>query len=449
LRLTKFPLKLLPDSAWSIKGAVWRWLFIGLAIRLTVMPLFVQSDFFDNYFAAFVLEKTGHLIPVAYSYLTLLLLSGWLWILSPVMPNFVYGSVLPTGAVVVGRLPFEVSDPNLYSFLMLGKAPFLAFDVLCGIMLIWILENPAQGLTAFKLWMLSPISIFATFVIGQYDVATVFLILLSIVLFRYKRYFLSSLILGLAVALEYFPIAIFPFLVYLSMKAFNGSRARIRFVLLSLAAGFLPVLLSTLAIVKVFPSISGPAFSDFNTPNQAITWTIFTHTVGYSVSFATSFVDVIYVLPITFILVFGYVWWRGENSVNLLIEGTTIFLSLFFALGLFLAQWFLWIVPFLIIFLSWRKLPSWLYVTINLAYFVYPWYWGNLITTYLFLPITTQAFQWQTPVQVLDSAGVPGLQFVSTVRSILSGALILFAAIMVSEGVKRKRTTTKTIEAVP
>jgi hypothetical protein len=445
MRFAKLPLKLLPDSASSMKGAIQRWVLIGISIRLALMPLFVQSDFFDNYFGAFVLERTGHVIPVAFSYLTLLLLSVWLRILSPLMPNFVYGSALSAGTSV-GRLPFEVSDPNLYGFLVLGKAPFLAFDVLCGILFIWILENPAQGLRAFKLWMLSPISIFATYVIGQYDVATIFLILLSVVLFRYKRYLLSSLTLGLAVAIEYFPIAILPFLVYLGMKTIQKPAVRIRFALLSVAAGIIPVVLSTLVILKIFPSISGPTLSNFSTPNAAITWTIFTHTVGYSVSFATSFVDVIYVLPITFILVVGYVWLRNESNVNTLIEATSIFFSLFFALGLFLVQWFLWIVPFLIIFLSWRRLPLWLYVIINLAYFVYPWYWGNLITTYLFLPITSQAFQWPTPVQVLDSAGIPGLQFVSTVRSVLSGGLILFVAIIIRDDVKRKLLTLRADE---
>jgi hypothetical protein len=437
----KLPLKLIPDSASSIKGDIRRWTLIGLAIRLAVMPLFVQSDFLDNYFAAFVLERTGHLIPVAYSYLTLLLLSVWLRILSPLMPNFVYGSVLSTGNIVVGGLQFEVSDPNLYGFLALGKAPFLVFDVLSGILLIWILKNPIQGLKAFKLWMLSPISIFATYVIGQYDVATVFLILLTIVLFQYKRYLLSSLTLGLAVAVEYFPIAILPFLVYLGVRTFQKPAARVRFALLSLASGILPVVISTLLIVKAFPTITGPPFSDFYSASNAITWTIFTHTIGYSVSFATSFVDVIYILPISFVLVFGYVWSRNETSAGLLIEGTSLFFSLFFALGLFLVQWFLWIVPFLIMFVSWRKLPFWLYVVINLAYFVYPWYWGNLITTYLFLPITAQAFQWPTPVQILDSAGIPGLQFVSTIRSILSGALLLFAALIVRDTVKGKLLT--------
>jgi hypothetical protein len=144
--------------------------------------------------------------------------------------------------------------------------------------------------------------------------------------------------------------------------------------------------------------------------------------------------------------VVGYVWLRNESNVNTLIEATSIFFSLFFALGLFLVQWFLWIVPFLIIFLSWRRLPLWLYVIINLAYFVYPWYWGNLITTYLFLPITSQAFQWPTPVQVLDSAGIPGLQFVSTVRSVLSGGLILFVAIIIRDDVKRKLLTLRADE---
>jgi hypothetical protein len=404
------------------------------------MPLFVQSDFFDNYWTAFVLEKTGHTIPVAWSYLMLLILSGWLRIISPLMPNFVYGSIISAGTTVVNRLPLEVSDPNLYGFLFLGKLPLLLPDAFSGLLFFWIVEDPVQGLRAFKLWMFSPIAIFVGYVIGQYDVATIFLILLSIALFRYKRFWFASLAMGFAVAIEYFPIAILPFFIYLGAMAPENQSRRYRFAASSFLAGILPVILSTLAITFSFPTFTGPTYSDFTTNNSAIVWTIFTHTVGFSVSFATAFNDKIYALPVIFLLVFGYVWSRRDRGTIALIEGITIFFALLFALDLFLAQWFLWVVPFVIIFMSARKIPVWLYLMINLPFFVYVWYWEQAITTYLFLPITTQAFQWPHPIQALDSAGIPGFETVNVFRSLLSGALILFVIIIVWAAVGKKQT---------
>lgn len=98
------------------------------------------------------------------------------------------------------RFIFGLSNP------LLLKLPYLIFDLLIGFIFLKLFTVSKDKLLAFTLWMFNPVSLYATYMMGQFDIIPTFFIVLSIYFVVKNKLKWSALTLGFGIAFKIFPI---------------------------------------------------------------------------------------------------------------------------------------------------------------------------------------------------------------------------------------------------
>lgn len=202
----------LPDQISQNLQRIMPWFVLGFVIRILVMPTLVQSDFINNMSVPVLFNLQGRLIPTEYPGFMVYFFSGWFSFIKPLMPIAVYSDMnfATTFSAVPGQglLSFliRVSDPNIFSFLFVFKVPYLFLDFASAFLLMLLTDDLKKSAFLFKFWMVNPIAIFVSFVIGQFDIFVVFFMILTIYFLKTGRNNLSALSLGISAAFKFFPI---------------------------------------------------------------------------------------------------------------------------------------------------------------------------------------------------------------------------------------------------
>ncbi|KKR71597.1 MAG: hypothetical protein UU16_C0058G0004 [Candidatus Woesebacteria bacterium GW2011_GWA2_40_7] len=112
-------------------------------------------------------------------------------------------------------MPALLGNIQLNFLLLVLKLPYLPFDLGVAALLYKFFKDPKNKFLAFTIWMFNPINLYATYMMGQFDVIPTFLAILTLY-FAVKRekYFIAALFLGLGASFKIFP---FLFLVPLAL----------------------------------------------------------------------------------------------------------------------------------------------------------------------------------------------------------------------------------------
>lgn len=118
------------------------------------------------------------------------------WIVNPVVhSNFV--------------LDFKstLGNPQLNLLLLLLKLPYFFFDMAIAYLLMGMFTDEKQKKLAFVLWMFNPVNLYATYMIGQFDVIPTFLTVAAIYLATKKKSLIpSAILLGIGAGFKIFPL---------------------------------------------------------------------------------------------------------------------------------------------------------------------------------------------------------------------------------------------------
>ncbi|MDP3758137.1 MAG: hypothetical protein Q8Q86_00300, partial [Candidatus Daviesbacteria bacterium] len=126
------------------------------------------------------------------------------------------------------------------------KIPYLIFDLLIGVILFKLFNSPRKSLLAFSIWMFNPVNLYATYMMGQFDIIPTLFIVLSIYFALKGKLEWAALALGGGIAFKLFPVFLVVPLVILG-KSYPG---RLKLLILAI----LPYLLS------IIPYISSSSF---------------------------------------------------------------------------------------------------------------------------------------------------------------------------------------------
>ncbi len=165
-----------------------RLFWVGLAVKLAAAALF-GSHFATRWFAPFL-----------YDFVHGRFHDPWAASIARGEPlAFPYGPAM-LGALSLSWAPALVAgfDPAGHLGLLLLRLPLLAADV--GILLLlvrWLRVHPDD---AVRVWWLSPVVFYATYVHGQLDLLPTALLCLAVYLLFVRRIFYSALVLGAAIA---------------------------------------------------------------------------------------------------------------------------------------------------------------------------------------------------------------------------------------------------------
>lgn len=430
---------------------VWLWIGVGFALRVILLPLFASVDLLSTAYVTAVLVDQHQLIlsnePPPFFYVE----GGLYWLFHPLISSqldtLFTASTAYTPAQTLETLAAQTGSINLVVAIL--KLPFLLADLTVAFVLPRFFANSRQGFAALLIWWFNPVSLYVSYMIGQYDVIAAAFLILAFYFLRSNREAWFVAALGLATFFELFAILVVPFvLIYRINRSptLVGKAKKAGAVLLAPALAIVGLLL----ILHFQPPRYEPAnlaltgysldgnFGNLvynrgltTAPILAGLWTYLGFSAQFSILSGLSDVILLVVFAYGVLLLLldrtPHVTWDHLFAVSL-----ASFL-VFFALSGFLVQWVVWVLPFLTLMLAkdFRKLILPYLIFIG-GFFMYAWYfravlWGNL------LQISFPGVSGADPIASMDSAGLPGVLVVNVGRSLFSAACLWFAYLALRE----------------
>lgn len=231
---------------------------------------------------------------------------------------------------VFSLLPF-----SNYGFV---KLPYLIFDILVVLILLKLFSTQNSRRLAVILWMFNPISLYATYMMGQFDIIPTFFTFLSFYLISKNELNLAALALGGGIAFKLYPVFLFIPLIILGKTFWDKFRL-----------GILAVLPYLLSIAPYLSQVSFRSTAFFTNQSSKSLY------AGIPVSGGES----ILLFPALLILFYLFVWQKGVEKFFFW-RIYLIPLLLFFIFTHYHPQWLIWITPFLILDLVIYRFKNWL-----------------------------------------------------------------------------------------
>ena len=257
---------------------------------------------------------------------------------------------------------------GFFSFLggmpWLLKLPYLIFDLFLGLILFKLAKE--KKALILGLWMFNPISLYATYMMGQFDIIPTFFTILSIYLVTKNKLNMAALALGFGIAFKLYPIFLLVPLVILGKTIWD------RFKLGILAV--LPYLLS------IAPYINSTSFkSTALLANQT--------SKSLYASIQVSGGQAIFLFPASLIF-FYFLIWNKNLSKEFFWKIYLIPLLLFFIFTHYHPQWLIWTVPFLFLDLVTEKFKNIVPILlIFLSWFGSLFFFDSSLTIGIFAPL--------------------------------------------------------------
>lgn len=398
----------------------WFWpLLAGVLIRLILMPITLHVDLWGHSFTAYFLAYEGKLNPYEvltnlpqdhpivrnfgvgdifiYPPLTFFTLGFFRLLIKP----FADSSFLPFVMEFPGRL-YERSD--LFLNLFLYKLPYLFIDIGLAFLLTESFSDFTKKKWTFVLWMLNPVTLYATFMIGQIDILPTFFTVLAMFLAVRKKYFYSMISLGMAASYKTYPLLFVPPAAFLFGTTF---KERIKYM----AYGIAPFVLT------ILPYLYSSAFRSmvlFSPKSQKMLF------MGWNLSGA----EVLFPFIISVFLIY-FLSFYSKASKSMAVFFCAILLGVY-SVTHYHPQWFLWITPFLIWNLVEANFKYWEIVLIFAgSWIILTLFFEPSLSLGLFNPVNPALNNLQS-LEVALGKYMDVFQLKSVVRSIFAAASIYY-----------------------
>ncbi len=402
-----------------------KFLFVGVLIRLVLMPITLHPDLWGHSSTAYFFAYEGRLdvynyfakLPpdnplvksmgvndiFIYPPLTYFTLGVFRLLVRPFTdPNFM--------PMIWNNNPAALAIPTLEWHLFLYKLPYLFIDIAAAFLFASLFDEKKKK-AAFALWMFNPLTLYATFMIGQIDILPTFFTIFALYMYRKKSYYWSAFALGIGGSYKLYPLLLLIPLVLLSSADFKERLKLFLFGLLPFVAISAPYLGSSTFRQMVL----------FSPKSQKMLF------MGWNVSGS----EVVYPFLIILSSIYLYLYYAktklSPEYYFLLV------LMLIFAVTHYHPQWFLWITPFLFwVFLKFNYKYGLLIISLFLTWFVITLFFESSLTYGLFNPLFPDLRNVMGLTDVI-SKYTDVFQLKSMVRSYFAGASIFLAYIIPRE----------------
>lgn len=321
-------------------------LLLALLIRLILMPFLFHPDIKTQYYHARFLQKgvfniyqyvkqnketLGYKDTFNYPPLAYFLLGSWNVIISPFI-----GDSFNQWLVNWGEDWF--TNPQIFRQLFLLKLPYLAFDFGIAYLLLRLVPDKFRK-KAMVVWLFNPVTLYIIYGLSNFDIIPTFLVLLSLFFYKEEKFWHSGISLGLAIAIKLYPILYLPFFAVPLL-----SSQKYKPVVGILGGASVTFFVTTAALLKDALSISNSGLL-----NLALDLKIPLPGLGGLP------VICLFYAAILFYSLIRKSWWM---DLNFYILAATLALISIVKIH---PQWFLWVIPFFIIYAS-QKLKLLLYI---------------------------------------------------------------------------------------
>lgn len=239
--------------------------------------------------------------------------------------TLIFGQNIVNGFLIENARVF--GNPLFNLHLLLLKIPYLLFDLLGAYFFVRLFNSQREKWLALVLWLFNPVSLYATYMMGQFDLVPMFFTVLALYFVNKKNIEFGALSLGMGAAFKVYPLLLLPALILLE----KDWRKRI-------GLGFLGILPYLATILAYLPS---PGFRA-NALLAGLTQKSFYAQIQISGG------ESLILFPMILIAVY-LLFLFSKNIIETVWERFFVVLLIFFILTHFHPQWFVWLTPFLII----------------------------------------------------------------------------------------------------
>lgn len=217
-----------------------------------------------------------------------------------------------------------VNHPGIFLFLFSLKIPYLIVDSLFLFLLLKFCTTANQRHRATFLWAFNPISLYAIYMIGQFDIIPATLTLGAILLSVRRQNILACFLIGIAAAFKTYPLLLLPFIIlYIDLWPHR---------VIGVASGLFGWLLPML------PFLGSPAFSE----------SVFHSSLGGQLLAGNK----LFIYPTAYLLFLVWTWTRKEKTAASLLKSFLVVTLSMLVFTNFHPQWIIWSLPFLLYFLA-------------------------------------------------------------------------------------------------
>ena len=319
------------------------------------------------------------------------------WIVDPVIHNN-----------FVLNFSSTLGNPQLNLLLLLMKLPYFFFDIALAFVLMGLFKTEKEKKWAFALWIFNPVNIYATYMIGQFDIIPTFLTVLAISwVVRNKSLLPSAVLLGLGAGFKIFPLLFIIPLVL--VKTDWWERFKILFT-----SGITYLVFS-------FPFILSEGFRRTAMLAGQTTKSFYAQ---IPISGGESII-----LFLAVVIFFYVLFFYKKSSIDDLWKRFFVMILIFFIFTHYHPQWFLWTMPFFTIDLIISKFKHWpLFLGVLISFVGLLFSFDPGLTIGLFAPINPLLYNL-APIWQLLGINID----LNTYRSIFQTIFVGFAVYYIYE----------------
>lgn len=329
------------------------------------------------------------------------LLGGVSLVLTAVTPSSVHQDFLFNTRNVLGNIFLNIH-------LLVLKLPYFVFDLGAAFLLYKFFDDPRKKLLAFTLWIFNPITLYATFMMGQFDIIPTFFVILALYIMKnahLKKIWWATLFLGIGAAFKIYPLL---FLVPLASLEKNWLN-RLKIILGGLGIYFLTII----------PFLNSVGFRTNALLANQLSKSFYAQ---IPISGGESII-----LFLFSVVLFYLIFLTNKEIIDTLWQRFFMIILLFFIFTHFHPQWFLWLTPFLILEMVTSHFKNILVLILALlSWLGMLFFFDSSLTFGLLAPIFPQLYQMMDVWHLLN-INVDVNFFRSSLQSLLavSGAFFI------------------------
>lgn len=357
-------------------------LFLGLALRLILMPFFGHVDINSTYTRANNIAFEGDSLfdysqPLSHLIEVVNLEIYDVYSDKANLNSECYYENPKSRKSVFSRECRPWINFNLFVY----KIPYLIFDLLVFLIIMMLFNSVKKKKIALSFYFLNPILIFAVYVFGRYETFPIFFTVYSLFLLKQKRLILSAISFSLAILTRTSFLLLVPFYILLNGKTLLD---KIKLLL---------IVLFPYVLIFVYQTFFLDISNEANWLQEGA-HTNFIFSTGISLGFGTQIF--IYPLIISIVIFFLLKRWIEGNQMNDWRVNSFYFMLVFmflFATSYYHPQYLAWFIPFLSINLAdskYRKEILYAFAILVLSFFVVLLRWHNAIIPGVIYPLSPE-----------------------------------------------------------
>ena len=187
----------------------------AVILRLLLMPFFAHVDLYSEYRRVFYVLQNGLFLENSYRYVTFnieLAFAAFSQLFIDITDGLFHLSDPTQSTSSLTDYHFFLADPNIYRHLFFFKLPYLIFDVATACVIWRFVDKPELQRIAVLLWLFNPVTIFATYIFGRFEVFGLFFLAMTALQLKQDRVLMASLMFGLALLCREINLLFAPFL---------------------------------------------------------------------------------------------------------------------------------------------------------------------------------------------------------------------------------------------